>query len=126
MQKCGIVNSVASFYVGFSDETTIPVLRLLKRGFRHCFLFFGDEEHTVVLDPIANRIDLSILNLGISECVKLFAVQNIKIIYVPKRFDVCKISSSGVFTCVEVVKRVLGISKVSIVTPFRLYKFLLK
>ena len=52
MRECGIVNSVEKFYVGFSGETTVRILRLLKPGFRHCFLFFGDENYTFVVDPI--------------------------------------------------------------------------
>ena len=126
MQEYGIVNSVKSFYVGFSDNTTIPVLRLLKHGFRHCFIFFGDESNTFVLDPISNRIDLSFLPIGVKSMVRIFESKNIKIVYVPERFNTKKISTSGIFTCVEVVKRVLGISKISIITPFRLYKFLIK
>ncbi len=126
MQEYGIVNSVKSFYVGFSDNTTIPVLRLLKHGFRHCFIIFGDESNTFVLDPISNRIDLSFLPIGVKSMVRIFESKNIKIVYVPERFNTKKISTSGIFTCVEVVKRVLGISKISIITPFRLYKFLIK
>ncbi len=126
MRECGIVNSVEKFYVGFSGETTVRILRLLKPGFRHCFLFFGDENYTFVVDPILNRIDLSFLPLGIENTLQFFKANGIKIIYVPKRFEMSKGFSLGIFTCVEVVKRILGISKISIVTPFRLYKFLKK
>ena len=126
MQKFGLVNSVESFYVGFSDETTIPVLKLLKHGFRHCFLFFGDENNSFILDPISNRIDLSFVPISIDYLVELFEKNNIKMVYIAERFENKKISTSGVFTCVEVVKRVLGISKPFIITPFRLYNFLIK
>ena len=125
MQEFGIVNSVKSFYVGFSDETTIPILRLLKHGFRHCFIFFGDEYSTFVLDPISNRIDLAFLPVGVGKIKKKFNETGVITVFV-NRFEVKKTSSSGVFTCVEVVKRILGISKPSIITPFRLYKFLMK
>ena len=126
MQEFGIVNSVNSFYVGFSDETTIPILRLLRHGFRHCFIFFGDENTTFVVDPIANRIDLSFVPVGVKIMSQIFSQKNIRIVYVPRRFELGRISSTGVFTCVEVVKRILGISKPFIVTPFRLYNFLMK
>ncbi len=126
MQKIGMVNSVHSFYVGFCDDTTIPILKLLKSGFRHCFVFFGDDGNTFVIDPIANRIDISFLPIGIDVMVNQFKMQNIRVVYVPERFENTKITSSGIFTCVEVVKRILGISKFSIITPFRLYKFLKK
>ncbi|MCR5506993.1 MAG: hypothetical protein K6F04_04055 [bacterium] len=125
MREFGIVNSVKNFYVGFSDETTIPILKLLKRGFRHCFIFFGDEYNTFVLDPISNRIDLSFLPIGVEKIAEKLKQSGIIIVFV-NRFENKKISTSGVFTCVEVVKRVLGISKLSIITPFRLYKFLKK
>ena len=126
MQKFGLVNSVESFYVGFSDETTIPVLKLLKHGFRHCFLFFVFFYNSFILDPISNRIDLSFVPISIDYLVELFEKNNIKMVYIAERFENKKISTSGVFTCVEVVKRVLGISKPFIITPFRLYNFLIK
>ncbi len=126
MQGYSIIKSIDSFYVGFSNETTIPVLRLLKHGFRHCFVFFGDESNTFVLDPISNRVDISFLPVGVKYMVNLFTSKNITVVYVPQRFEVKKISTTGLFTCVEVVKRVLGISKFSIITPFRLYNFIKK
>ncbi len=72
MQRFGLINSVNSFYVGFSDDTTIPILRLLRRGFRHCFVFFGDESNTFVVDPISNRIDLSFVPVDIKIMVRVF------------------------------------------------------
>ncbi len=126
MQKFGLVNSITSFYVGFSDETTIPILKLLKHGFRHCFVFFGDENNTFVIDPISNRIDISFIPVGITCIINLFNQRNIKIVYIANKFQNKRISSTGVFTCVEVVKRILGISNPFIITPFRLYNFLIK
>ena len=69
---------------------------------------------------------MSFLPLGIENTLQFFKANGIKIVYVPKRFEMSKGFSLGIFTCVEVVKRILGISKISIVTPFRLYKFLKK
>ena len=117
-------------YVGFVDRTEIRILRfVLKRGFRHCFIIMGDEERCIVIDPISNRIDVSYFPLDVRVVRKMLMRSSsigatfvrIRRRYVP---NVCV--SSGIFTCVEVVKRILGISKFSVFTPFRLYKLLKK
>ena len=116
-------------YVGFVDRTEIRILRLfLKRGFRHCFVLMGDENRWVVVDPISNRMDISYIPVGVRSVKDMFCKSKIKarFVRVKRQYIPKKRVSSGIFTCVEVVKRIIGISKISVFTPFRLYKFLKK
>ncbi len=126
MQTIGLLNSVSDFYVGFSSDTDLFFLKFLKRGFRHCFLFFGDEFQTFVLDPVSNKIELSLLPFGVEKTKKMFEQKQISVIKVCKNYKPKMKVKTGIFTCVEVVKRVLGISNFFILTPFRLYCFLQK
>ncbi len=125
MQKFGIVNNISVFYVGFSGRTDLCFLKLLKPGFRHCFLFFGDQYQTLVLDPLSNKIDISFLPFGVDVVKDNFQKQNIVVVkaFFQKNDSFLKF---GLFTCVEVVKRILGISNIFVFTPFQLYCFLKK
>ncbi len=125
MQDIGIVNSFSDFYIGFSGKTDLFFLKILKSGFRHCFLFCGDAYQTFVLDPLSNSIDISFIPLGVEVVRDIFENDGMIVLKVLKKTSKLKISV-GIFTCVEMVKRVLGISNILVFTPFRLYKFLQK
>ena len=125
MQSIGVVNNCSDFYIGFSGKTDLFFLKILKSGFRHCFLFYGDNYQTFVLDPLANRIDISFIPLSVGVVCKIFEDDGVIVLKAVKKYPKLKIGV-GVFTCVEMVKRILGISNIFVFTPFQLYKFLKK
>ena len=88
-------------------------------------MFCGDSYQTFVLDPLSNRIDISFIPLGVEVVRDIFENDGMIVLKVLKKTSKLKISV-GIFTCVEMVKRVLGISNILVFTPFRLYKFLQK
>lgn len=113
-------------WVMFSDNTDLWWLRVLKPGFRHCAVLLFNGEHWVSVDPLSHKTDVLVHD-------------------VPARFDLprwlsdrghclvpAEISAVPVpapwmpFTCVEAVKRVLGIRKRFIVTPWQLCQFLMR
>lgn len=118
-------STLVPFYVVFQDETSLWWLRLLKPGFRHCY----------VLYPLAGGGSFLELN-PLSNC---FLVRRLTVTpagdYLRRLrrrgCTVCRISQTdvpvrpapwGPFTCVEFVKRLLGIRSWFIITPFQLYK----
>ncbi len=117
-------------YVIFSNETTVKILRFLKCGFRHCFIIIGNQNTTTVIDPILFKIDVNIFNSNIDIVRDICIKNNMIAIDVTRYFtdkDIDKKDnrfSFGIFTCVEVIKRILGIKNKFILTPYRLYKFL--
>lgn len=125
MQDVGVVNTCSDFYVAFSGKTDLFFLKFLKSGFRHCFLFCGDRYQTFVLDPLANRIDISFIPLDVEVVRQIFENDGVLILKCFKKYPRLRFGV-GIFTCVEVVKRILGISNIFIFTPFQLYKFLQK
>ncbi len=120
-----IINSF-DFFIGFSADTDLWYLKFLKKGFRHCFLFCGDEYQTFIIDPVCNKIEVSIVPCGVNYVIKLLTLQNVLSVKVVKKYTPKFHLRLGIFTCVEVVKRILGISNIFIITPFRLYKYLQK
>ena len=41
-------------WVVFSDETDLSYLKILKRGFRHCYLLMSDGQKWFSIDPLAH------------------------------------------------------------------------
>ena len=116
-------------WVVFSDDTDIPLLRLLRRGFRHCFVVAGEGGCWVAYDPLAHCTQLEFLD-------------------VPDGFDVPRwLEDQGMtvlklreergepprsllpplpFTCVEAVKRLVGLRAWWVFTPWQLYRALVR
>lgn len=112
-------------WIVFTNQADLPWLGMLREGFRHCFVLIHDGEHWISVDPMANYMEVVVHN-------------------VPAHFDLCawlqerghhvieaeltqSIKRSApimLFTCVEACKRILGIHKRSILTPWQLYRHL--
>jgi len=111
--------------VSFSKDTDLPWLkRLIKRGYRHCAVHVLINNQWLSLDPLNEQLKIIVhdarasfdmaaylrrLNLVVVETTPLQLIQD-------TTFNI------GIFTCVEFVKRVVGIRDICIVTPSQLYK----
>lgn len=109
--------------VVYSEHSDIAFLRLLRRGFRHCFVMVSVGSLWVMVDPLSHRTLLAVTDLR-GLCDHLIALhhagrrcQAVLTTPNPERKIVMR-----PFTCVEVVKRVLGISSAFVLTPYQLYK----
>ena len=113
-------------YVVFENVTTLWWLRFLKPGFRHCYLLLvSKERHAVVLlNPKSNQIDVTLYtDCDSEEFVRNFSMhRGITLCRVHVRPAPLKCAPFMAFTCVEFVKRVLGLHDFSIFTPYQLYK----
>lgn len=111
----------------FSGEADLWWLRLLKPGFRHCFALARDERHWIVLDPLSPHLELAILPLPRDFDVPAWLEkQGMTVTAAPLHRDYRKPAPANWFSCVEVVKRFLGIHHRHIMTPWQLYRFLNK
>jgi hypothetical protein len=53
----------APVLVVFVDDTACPWLRLLRRGFRHCFVLLHAGPQWLACEPLKDRIELDLLDL---------------------------------------------------------------
>lgn len=109
-------------WVVFSGRADLPWLKLLKPGFRHCFVVLNDGQHWITLDPLSNYMDIIVhavppefdfpgwLSARGHMVVKTICTQP------PKS------APWGLFSCVEAVKRVLGLHSPFVFTPWQLYR----
>lgn len=116
-------------YVVFEGETNLWWLRFLKKGFRHCYLLLKlstQPKQWLEINPMSNQICFFVHSnsLNFNYLHHLKKKENVKI--VPVRFQQAPLKAAPLapFTCVEFVKRVLGIHDISIITPYKLYVYL--
>lgn len=111
----------------FTDYTDIRCLKVLKPGFRHCLALIHDGANWISLEPLSNYMDVSIAEVSSdTDLPAWFRAQGC--IVMPAVIDQSKQKLAPIlpFTCVEAIKRLLGIHSWTIWTPYQLYKFLQK
>lgn len=113
-------------WVVFSGQTELPYLKWLKPGFRHCYVVMNDGESWISVDPLSHFTDVTVhhhlpadFNLP-----KWLEARGMKVVPVLRGEVPLRAAPLMVFTCVEAVKRILGVHRRSIVTPWQLYRYL--
>ncbi len=111
--------------VVFSGHADLVWLRLLRPGFRHCFVVLGSAGGWVCVNPLAHRTEVSVLPVAADFDVAGW-YRGHGMIVVEARLEVPprRPAPWRPFTCVEAVKRVLGIHAGYILTPWQLFRFI--
>lgn len=114
----------------FTDDgewkKTMPFLRLLREGYRHCFVVAHDGTDWITMDSMAGFTEITVhrhldkdydLPGWLAECPG-------SVVIAARMQRLYKPAPPGFFTCVEACKRFLGIHHAFIVTPYQLYRYL--
>jgi hypothetical protein len=115
-----------SVLVVFVNHAACPWLRLLRRGFRHCFVALRAERLWLACEPLKDRIELEILDLPREfDLARFYGEQGHRVLlgHRPppsprRRFALAPV------TCVTVIKRLLAIDAPLVWTPSQLYAHL--
>ncbi len=113
-------------WVVFSGQADRPWLRILKPGFRHCFAVLHDGRQWLSFDPMLNHIDLKVHN-HVPKDFDLpgwLAARGHRVMAAPVDRSRKTPSPLALFTCVEAIKRLLGLHRFFILTPWQLYRYL--
>jgi len=111
--------------VVFVDDAGLRCLRLLRRGFRHCFVAVNTVHGWVICDPLSHRTDLCFVGgLSADELAGWYRGFGLLVIETRVRRAPLRVAPIRLFTCVEAVKRVLGIHAPWTLTPWQLYRLL--
>lgn len=117
-------NPPSKAWVVFCPESEIWWLRFLKPGFKHCFVIVSCGDHWVSVDPLSTYTELRCLeNKILPEVLDELSKDNI-VIETLLNHDAVKPQTVGIFSCVSVVKKILGIQNRWIFTPWQLAKCL--
>ncbi len=113
-------------WVVFSGQTDLPWLRILKKGYRHCYILLDDGKHWITVDPLSNYTDISVHDMPLNFNLSLW-MKNRGHMIVPATIEHRDKQAPWMpFSCVEAVKRILGIHNAFIFTPWQLYRYLQK
>lgn len=113
------------YLVVFTGRSELRCLRWLKPGFRHCFLVIDDGRHWLVYDPLSHRTELRLVPAqpGV-DLAAWFAAHGCRAVAAVPRAPARRLAPPLPFTCVEAVKRALGLRSWRILTPWQLYRAL--
>ena len=115
-------------WVVFSGQADLWWLKFLKPGFRHCSVLFQDRWQWVSVDPLSHYTQIE-FHGHVHRDFDLPAWlrgQGLRVIETCVNEPPHKPAPWMPFTCVEAVKRFLGIQRRFIVTPRQLHHYLTK
>lgn len=116
------VSAPARAWVVFSGQSEWPWLKLLRPGFRHCFIVVNDGTRWMSLDPLLQHTEIKVHDVAPDfDLPAWLATRGNKV--VPAALDRSHKKPAPVmlFTCVEAVKRVMGLHAPLVFTPWQLY-----
>ncbi len=111
--------------VVFGDDNCIPWFRWLAPGYRHCFVAIATGSNWVIIDPLAHQTVIESIPLSSADALSNWYRQHgYSTIITGQRTSPAKPAPWAPFTCVEAVKRILGIQHYWVQTPKQLFKYL--
>lgn len=122
-----MTTSVGKTWVAFTGKTELQWLRILKRGFRHCFVVLHDGKRWISLDPLASHTLLTVhddIPCDFELTTWLRRQAGCRVVPTAVNHSHKKPAPVAPFTCVELVKRAIGLHKRFIFTPWQLYRHL--
>ena len=110
--------------VVFVGETELKKLRFLKKGFRHCFAILEVECGWVVYNPLSHMTEINTYpRLDAGELARFYRGLGYRVVATWVKRPAVKQAPLSPYTCVEAVKRALGIHARSIFTPRQLHRY---
>lgn len=114
-------------YVVFTPDADLWWLKILKPGFRHCFALMNDGRYWISIDPMSPHMDITIHTVPADyDLPAWLEAQGHHVVSALYNRSSRKPAPWALFTCVEVVKRILGIRSMRVITPYQLFKFIHK
>lgn len=113
--------------VVFSGRATLAWLRLLRPGFRHCYVLLRSGGDWIYYDPMGNFTLAAVVGpRGVLAILRFFRdLGDRPLLYRPVLPPGPRSLAWRPYTCVEAVKRVLGLNAPWVVTPWQLYRCLM-
>ncbi len=114
-------------WIVFTGKNSLWYLRFLKSDFRHCFIVMEDTDHWVTVDPLSSHTEIEVIAKKTTQSLPLFFEEaGFRVVQGQFYNHHSKSAPLAFVNCVEMAKRILGIHKITIITPYQLYKFLNK
>lgn len=113
-------------WIVFSGHSDMWWLRCLRPGFRHCSILLNDGEHWIGVDPLSSVMEIAVHKVPAQFDLPAWMRMKGHVVIPARPRPAAKPAPWGVFSCVEAAKRVLGIHHRFILTPWQLYRHVMK
>ena len=111
--------------VAFTGRADLPWLRLLKPGFRHCFAVVHDGQRWILSDSMAHVTAVRGLDVAWrGDLFPALIAEGYVVVPVRARPVPRRAAPLAPYTCVEAVKRLLGVRRRGVLTPWQLFRHL--
>ena len=121
-------DTVVEWYVVFcGSDSTHWLIRNCRKGFQHAYAVRLDCSgyYWMIVQPNVSHIDIEMKPVKDYPTVESLMYNESTIIPVTAKIDISKVNSTlGINSCVDVVKRLLGIKSYFVHSPYQLYKYL--
>ena len=112
-------------WVVFTDQTDLWWLKILPKGFRHCFVLIHDGRNWITVDPLSSRMEIVVQDVPQDFDLPAWLKSEGHIVLRARKMErEAKPAPMMPFSCVETVKRILGIHARGVITPWQLYQHL--
>ena len=113
--------------VVFVGRADVGWLRWLRPGFRHCFVALDDGAAWLTVDPLLHRLEVRATGLPCSfDLASEYRRMDLAVLEMAPHPVPLRRAPLGLFTCVETAKRLLGIRAPWVITPWQLYRFIVR
>jgi hypothetical protein len=110
----------------FTNDNSFAWARWLAPGFRHCFIAIESKATWVILDTLSNRINVWTIPLcPANDLSAWYQRRGYQTIITTQKTPPENAAPWALITCVETIKRLLGIHRATIHTPKQLFNFLI-
>lgn len=97
--------------------------RFLKKGFGHCYAMARSEEYWLIINPTLELIEFELRSVGSFKTAHEYAGEHAVVVEIDVSLRPNVSSCSiGLMTCVDVVKRIIGLRGMGVYTPYQLYR----
>lgn len=109
--------------VVFGGRADLWWLRLLKPGFRHCFVALAGEAGWVVVEPLSHCTEVTVLPSDLAmDPAEWYRRHGLTVVETVPVTPPRRSAPWRPYSCVESVKRILGIQSGIVLTPWQLFR----
>ena len=121
-----MIDVTSDIYIAFSGKADVRFLRLLKPGFRHCFALIRGQGAWLMVDPMLHKMDVSFAQVPADfDFPAWMRARGYRVLRAPKLQPPRRMALPSPFTCVEAMKRLIGLHDWRVLTPWQLYRRML-
>lgn len=120
-------HGTTSLLVVFEDRPDSLWLRPLRAGFRHCFCLLRAGRGWILCDSRIRGLRIMPLpDAGVEPLARAYARLGAHVVALDYTGEAPRAFRPGPFSCVELAKRLAGVDRPGILTPFALWRHLLR